>query len=651
VASYELIVEWPDGRRSRVPDVRPNRLYEIDQAAATETPPEASPAVPPESAAVDPHFVDVSSMLDHRHVDAPFDDALRQPLLPNRLSQLGPGVTWLDADGDGDPDLFVGAGRGGRLAWFRNDDGELVRNAGFAEARFDQTTVLGLPATGSRQGSGDAGDDSAPRQDLLIGQTSYEASSPAEALEAPSVLLSRFRVSRRVPAVSFDPTMAQAVPGDRSATGPLAQADVDGDGDLDLFVGGRVIPVAYPIAASSRLLLNRGGSFQVDSAYSAPLAGIGLVSGAVFSDLDMDGDPDLILAMEWGPIRVLRNEDGAFTDVTEELGLAEAVGRWNGITTGDLNADGQPDIVATGWGRNTEHAEHDDRYRLFYGDLDRNGTLDMVEAVAVEGGGGWRPLHRLDYLARGLPFLQGRQGGHAAYSMASLRDLFDEALDRAGELEARILEHTLFLNRGTRFESVALPPEAQLAPASHVGVADLDGDGWEDVFLAQNFFPVRPGTPRYDAGRGLWLRGDGSGGLNAVPGRESGIEVYGDARGAAFADYDRDGRVDLVVSQNGEATKLFRNTGATPGLRVRLEGPPGNPQAIGAILQLVYEDGLGPAREVRSGAGYWSRDEAVQTLGMRTPPTAVRVRWPDGEVGEIPVDSTDREVRLRLRDR
>ena len=266
--------------------------------------------------------------------------------------------------------------------------------------------------------------------------------------------------------------------------------------------------------------------------------------------------------------------------------------------------------------------------------------------MANGGREGWRPLGQRDDLARGLPFLQGRPGGHAAYAMASLEDLFGEALARAGRLEVRVLEHTLFLNRGANFEADPLPSEAQLAPAFHVGVTDLDGDGHEDVFIGQNFFPVRPGTPRYDAGRSLWLRGDGAGGLTPVPGHVSGIQVYGDTRGAAFADYDRDGRVDLVVSQNGAATRLYRNVGAEPGLRVRLLGPDGNPQAVGATVQLVYPDGVGPAREVRSGAGYWSRDEAVQTLGRRGSPSAVRVRWPGGVVTEEEVEPGAREIRL-----
>src|SRR4029079_17386752 len=126
-------------------------------------------------------------------------------------------------------------------------------------------------------------------------------------------------------------------------------------------------------------------------------------------------------------------------------------------------------------------------------------------------------------------------------------------------LEARSLESTIFLNRGDRFEARSLPAEAQFAPAFGICVADFDGDGSDDVFLSQNFFGVRPDTSRYDAGRGLLLRGDGRGGFAAVSGQQSGLMIYGEQRAAAAADYDRDGRIDLAVTQVGAETKLYRN--------------------------------------------------------------------------------------------
>jgi hypothetical protein len=202
----------------------------------------------------------------------------------------------------------------------------------------------------------------------------------------------------------------------------------------------------------------------------------------------------------------------------------------------------------------------------------------------------------------------------------------------------------VFLNRGQRFEAALLPAEAQFAPAFGLNVADLDGDGQEDVFLAQNFFALRLEEPRLDGGRGLWLRGDGRGRLAPIPGQESGVKVYGDQRGSAVCDFDEDGRIDLVVTQNGSATKLYRNAGARPGLRVRLGGPPANPHGLGAVLRLAFGEKQGPAREVHGGSGYWSQDSAVPVLATPSPPTALTVRWPGGKTTTHPIAAGAREI-------
>jgi enediyne biosynthesis protein E4 len=211
-------------------------------------------------------------------------------------------------------------------------------------------------------------------------------------------------------------------------------------------------------------------------------------------------------------------------------------------------------------------------------------------------------------------------------------------------LEANWLETTLFLNRGDHFDAKPLPMEAQLAPAFAVSVADVDGDGHDDAFLSQNFFEAGQETSRYDAGRGLLLLGDGKGSLTPVAAHHSGILLHGEQRGAAFCDFDRDGRVDLAVAQNSGPTGLFRNVKGKPGLRVRLQGPPWNRDGAGAIIRLKYKELMGPARCVQVGSGYWSQESIIQVMSSPAPPSAVWIRWPGGRITQKVVRSGEQEI-------
>ena len=332
---------------------------------------------------------------------------------------------------------------------------------------------------------------------------------------------------------------------------------------------------------------------------------------------------------------ILRNEGGRFVDVTAEMGLEGYRGWWNGVTTGDLDEDGRPDIIATNWGLNSKYrADPDHPLRILYRDFDVSGSLDIVEAHFDAGMNGMVPERGLSCMIDAMPLIRERTPTFRQYGGSTLNEIMGDLLRKAPEVQASTLAHTVFFNRGDHFEAVPLPAEAQFAPAFAANVGDFDGDGHDDIFLSQNFFASQIETPRIDAGRGLWLQGDGTGRLVPVSGQVSGVKVYGEQRGAALADYDRDGRVDLVVTQNGAATRLFHNLGARPGILVRLAGPPENPWAVGATVRLVYVDGAGPSREVHAGSGYWSQDSPVQVLGTRGQPRAVRVTWPGGETTE-----------------
>jgi len=274
---------------------------------------------------------------------------------------------------------------------------------------------------------------------------------------------------------------------------------------------------------------------------------------------------------------------------------------------------------------------------LYAGNFGDTPAVDFLRAQYDPRLQAIAPVAGLARLERAIPSLRSRIPSYAAYADAAIETVIGQNFRRTLRLEMSTTEQLAFLNRGDHFEARPLPAEAQWAPAFAAVVADFDGDGHEDVFLGQNFSQTELFTPRLDAGRGLLLLGDGKGGLHPVPGQRSGIVIYGDQRGAAAADYDGDGRVDLAVAENAGPTHLLHNTGARPGLTVRLLGGAGNPAGLGAVIRVKFSDGMGPARELHAGSGYWSEDGLAQVLGLRGVPTSVWVRWPDGRTTEIPV--------------
>jgi len=535
-------------------------------------------------------------------------------------------MAWGDLDGDGDADCYLSGGAGHPGILSMNDGNGLFRNTiGTEFARHANREDLGAIFF-------DANSDGKNDLYVVSGGVECPAGSPQ--------LRDRLYLNDGKGQFTHAP---DALPDLRDSGSCVVGADYDRDGDIDLFVGGRVVPGAYPVTPQSRLLRNDSkGPLPKFSDQTASVDGLsqaGLVSSALWSDANGDGWIDLLVCCEWGPVKVFLNRKGKLIESTAESGLATYLGWWKGIASSDLDGDGDLDYVVTNQGTNTPYkASKEKPELLFYGNFDGTGRKRIVEAK-FEGKTCY-PRRGFSCSSGAMPALRTRLKTFENFARSTLGDLYGDVLSGSLRLEANTLESCIFINNGkARFSVTKLPRAAQFSPAQGVMLSDLDGDGLTDCILAQNFFGAQPEIGLLDSGLGIFLRGRGSGRFLATGPDKSGIRVAGAATALTTADLNLDGRPELAFAVNNSPTMFFSELPVSDQsnklLEVRLRGKPGNLVSVGARITLSSPTiSQNQTSEITAGSGYLGQSEAARWFGLGPAPpespVSVIVRWPDG---------------------
>ena len=480
-------------------------------------------------------------------------------------------------------------------------------------------------------------------QDLFVGSGGNEFAEDANEY-SPRLYLNEEGVLQRT---------TDRVPNIRVSAGPVSAADFDRDGDIDLFVGGRQVPGKYPLPARSYLLVNKDGKFsdQTDTVIPAA-AKIGMVTGSLWSDVDNDDDLDLLLATEWGAIRLFRNEGNTFQDDTALAGLSAFRGWWTGITSADLDADGDMDYVATNLGHNTKyHASDEHPFRIFFGDFEGNGQPRLVEAEYENDT--LFPVRGKSCSTHAIPSLGDKFKTYKAFATASLQDIYTtKCLDEAYECSANYLSSVMLMNDGSgRFTIKPLPAEAQLAPAFGCVVSYLSNDEHPDIFLAQNFFSPQPETGNMDGGVGCILASDGSGNFSPLRTRDTGVLIPQDAKAVALAELNRDGRPDLLVTTNNDNLRMVMSTDQAPlpeleTVRVSFDAK-STSSIAGTRVEFVTDTMKPQLVEISAGGGYLSQQPPLMFFRrLRDHSATIRVRWNSGETQEVVAKTGENAVLL-----
>jgi len=526
-----ISVIWPSGKQTSLQNVEVNQTLVLSEKDAQE--------VPIEEMEMEPEvFSKLDSSPKFKHIENNFIDFHRDRLLNHMCSTEGPKMSLADVNGDGIKDIFIGGSKATPPQLLLGDEMEAVsmKNSDFSKnSNSEDSSSLFFDA------------DNDGDMDLYVCSGGVEFSR-----YSPNFLdrlyfndgMGNFKLSdQKLPN-----------PNSKNSTSTVLSSDIDNDGDIDLFIGERIIPLQYGSPCSGFLLQNNGkGNFtDITDQYASELQGIGMITDGLFTDLDMDGDEDLIIVGEFMGVEIFTNENGTFYKRVDNS-LSDLKGWWNTIESGDLDNDGDLDLILGNHGLNSRFkASQENPITLYSKDFDNNGFIDPILT--------FRAKNRKDYpfalrhnLIDQIKSLKKLFPDYESFKDAGIKDIFTpEQLDGANELQVNNLSSVILINKGDfNFEVKKLPKEAQFAPIYAIATQDFDKDGDLDMILGGNLYGAKPEVGRYDATNGIYLENLGNMDFN-FHNNGKGFTVKGQIRDFKIHDNK------IIVTRNNDSLAIFK---------------------------------------------------------------------------------------------
>ncbi|MDO6470460.1 VCBS repeat-containing protein [Maribacter sp. 1_MG-2023] len=510
VESIEKIeIKWPDGTVEELRDVNANQLLDLTKGTSGKG---SSILTLKKNRKLFTNSTKAAK-LSYKHQENTYDDFKREVLLPHKMSTFGPSIAVGDVNADGLDDFYVGGAAGFSGALF------LQESSGFKEITDGEWS---MDKASEDMGSTFFDVDNDGDQDLLV------VSGGNEFIPGSKNLHDRLYINDG--AGNFKKTKNR-IPKDSSSGSVVEKADFDNDGDLDIFIGGRLVPGNYPQPANSRLLENRNG-FLVDvtDKVAPDFKSLGMVTSATWVDINNDNKLDIVVVGEWMPVTTfIQKEDGAFS-IKNIKGLEDSEGWYYKVVHKDMDGDGDEDLIVGNLGLNYKYkATKATPFEVYSYDFDKNGSTDIVLSYYEHGK--LFPIRGRSCSIQQMPSLEKKFPTFKSFGEADLTTIYGADLERSLHLKANTFASYYLENiEGKSFKKHLLPQLAQVSSINNIIADDFDNDGKQDILISGNLYASEIETPRNDAGVGLFLKGNGKGNFNAITVLESGFFAPHDAK-------------------------------------------------------------------------------------------------------------------------